>query len=205
MPPRRPGARSDAFPRGYLCYRPATQARKETFPARGTSAQSFTPPPKLPTFPTCGSPSGAPGSVATGDLSYTREASSLHGMRKRPHQPFLRAGLLPSLPSPPFSARGTAPAIGRHGNTMPDLSAPGLSACAGRFASRSRSAPACRLPGSAASAFRDGRLLSATGGSSASARFPHSRSFHRYSAAFTRRHTVPDRLRSGRGTGSDRH
>lgn len=43
------------------------------------------------------------------------------------------------------------------------------------------------------------------GGSSASARFPHSRSFHRYSAAFTRRHTVPDRLRSGHGAGSDRH
>lgn len=43
------------------------------------------------------------------------------------------------------------------------------------------------------------------GGSSASARFPHSRSFHRYSAAFTRRHTVPDRPHSGRGAGSDRH
>lgn len=52
--------------------------------ARGTSAQSFTPPSKLPTFPKRRSPSGAPGSVATGDLSYTREASSLHGMRKRP-------------------------------------------------------------------------------------------------------------------------
>lgn len=66
--------------------------------ARGTSAQSFTPPTKLPTFPKRRSPSGAPGSVATGDLSYTREASSLHGMRKRPHQPFPRAGHLSHHP-----------------------------------------------------------------------------------------------------------
>lgn len=320
LPPRRPGARSDAFPRGYGCYRPATQARKETFPARGTSAQSFTPPSKLPTFPKRRSPSGAPGSVATGDLSYTRDASSLHGMRKRPtnlshargasvtpsagqprkkpfpcgrHRrkrfsspappflrarghitqdfdsirrmlpflrargaytatpsgafrsspflrawggllrpfrikrqcalsyargasgkgrgrtllrgPFPRAGLLPSLPSPPFSARG--PRLQSGGTATPCRTFPRRAFPPAREGSRPapvRLRPAvCRVlppPRSGTDGF-----CPPPGGSSASARFPHSRSFHRYSAAFTRRHTVPDRLRSGRGAGSDRH
>lgn len=88
-PPSRRAIRG--FPTGIRLL-PTRYIPEKTFPARGTSAQSFTPPPKLPTFPKRRSPSGAPGSVATGDLSHAREASSLHGMRKRPHQPFPRAG-----------------------------------------------------------------------------------------------------------------
>lgn len=322
LPPRRPGARSDAFPRGYGCYRTATQTRKKTFPARGTSAQSFTPPPTLPTFPKRRSPSGAPGSVATGDLSYTREASSLHGMRKRPtnlshargasvtpsagqpckkpfpcggdtggsgsrHSPplsYARGGILHNtliileecsisyahvghIPRhlrersghPLSYARGGASSApsGYNGNVHTSLRARGIRERSRAYASsrtfptrgaiaisslpaflctrdraRNREArqhhagpfragpfrlrgkvrvplpfgsglPVCRVlppPRSGTDGF-----CPPPGGSSASARFPHSRSFHRYSAAFTRRHTVPDRLRSGRGTGSDRH
>lgn len=321
LPPRRPGARSEAFPRGYGCYRPATQARKETFPARGTSAQSFTPPSKLPTFPKRRSPSGAPGSVATGDLSYTRDASSLHGMRKRPtnlshargasvtpsagqprkkpfpcgrHRrkrfsspapPFLRArghitqhfdnirimlhflrtrGAYTATPSGAFRSSPFLRAWGgllrpfrikrqcahfptRAGHQgkaegvrfFADLSyargychlfPPRLSPHEGRARNREarqhhagpfRAGPfrlrgKVRVPLPFGSGLPVCRVLppprSGTdgfcpppGASSASARFPHSRSFHRYSAAFTRRHTVPDRLRSGRVTGSDRH
>ena len=301
LPPRRPGARSDAFPRGYGCYRPATQARKETFPARGTSAQSFTPPSKLPTFPTRRSPSGAPGSVATGDLSYTREASSLHGMRKRPHQPFPRArGIRHTIrrttaqepfpmretpaeavlvTRPPFPTRAWAytatpsgafrssPFLRAWGDILrpfrikrqcahfptrtghqgkaegvrffADLShargychlfPPRLSLHEGRARNREarqhragpfRAGPfrlrgKVRVPLPFGSGLPVCRVLTPPrsgtdgfcpppGGSSASARFPHSRSFHRYSAAFTRRHTVPDRPHSGRGAGSDRH
>ncbi len=274
-PPSRRAIRR--FPTGIRLL-PPSYIPEKTFPARGTSAQSFTPPTKLPTFPKRRSPSGAPGSVATGDLSYTREASSLHGMRKRPtnlshargasvtpsagqpckkpfpcgrHRrkrfsspaplsyarggilhntliileecslscarvghiprhlrersghplsyarggilrpfrikrqcalsyargasgkgrgrtllrgPFLRAGLLPSLPSPPFSARGPRPQSG--GTATPCRTFPRRAFPPAREGSRPapvRLRPA-RLPGSDASAFRDGRLLSATGG-----------------------------------------
>lgn len=143
-PPSRRAIRG--FPTGIRLL-PPRYIPEKTFPARGTSAQSFTPPPKLPTFPKRRSPSGVPGSVATGDLSHAREASSLHGMRKRPPNLSHARGAIAISSLPAFLRTRAAPAIGRHGNTVPDLSAPGLSACAGRFASRSRSAPACPFAG----------------------------------------------------------
>ncbi len=309
-PPSRRAIRR--FPTGIRLL-PPRYIPEKTFPARGTSAQSFTPPTKLPTFPTRGSPSGAPGSVATGDLSYTREASSLHGMRKRPtnlshargasvtpsagqprkkpfpcgrHRrkrfsspapPFLRARgyitqdfdsirrILPflrargaytatpsgAIRSSPFlrawggrqlhtslRARGIRerPRAYASSRTFPTRGAIAISSLPAFLRTRDRARnrearqhragpfragpfrlrgkvrvplpfgsglPVCRVlppPRSGTDGF-----CPPPGGSSASARFPHSRSFHRYSAAFTRRHTVPDRLRSGRGAGSDRH
>lgn len=318
-PPSRRAIRG--FPTGIRLL-PPRYIPEKTFPARGTSAQSFTPPTKLPTFPKRRSPSGAPGSVATGDLSYTREASSLHGMRKRPtnlshargasvtpsagqpckkpfpcgrHRrkrfsslappPFLRARgyiaqyfdsirrILPFLrargayTATPSGAFRSSPFLRAWGGLLrpfrikrqcahfptraghqgkaagvrffADLSyargychlfPPRLSPHEGRARNREarqhhagpfRAGPfrlrgKVRVPLPFGSGLPVCRVLppprSGTdgfcpppGGSSASARFPHSRSFHRYSAAFTRRHTVPDRPHSGRGAGSDRH
>lgn len=104
--------------------------------------------------------SGHPLSYARGGASFAPSGyngdvhTSLRarGIRERPRAyasswTFPARGVIAISSLPAFLRTRAAPAIGRHGNTVPDLSAPGLSACAGRFASRSRSAPACPFAG----------------------------------------------------------